>query len=1258
MGPLTNAEADALTAFGYAEWTGVSTATLSAAVAGDFASVGLPDITGSNAGLVVGTFNGGGLHVLYDDDGSIIRDFFGAPPGVLGIASPEFFATGTPNLLESWAVVNGAAVDLSDVGGQEFAGVFTHEFGHSINLAHTQTNGAIVFFGDQTRPTNCGAPYSGFPSFADVDTMYPFLCTFPGCTGRFQATVDVLDDVASVSNVYPAVGWPGDFASITGTIFLGNGVDQITGVNVIARNVADPFHNSISALSGDFTQGFLGPDGTYTFNGLTPGAEYVVYVDQIVAGGFSTSPVILPGDEEYFNGANESNNALIDDRCESVRVSGSAGTISDASIIFNNNIPLGDDDAALIDLPFSFPFCGRLYNSVWVGSNGFVTFEFPDVDFSESVPDLLNGPPRIAPLWRDLNPAAGGIVTAGGLGGNFVINYVDVPEFPAVGSNSFALTLRPDGTFNFAYDGLTAENGLAGRSQGLGFAADPGEIDLSKAPQPISGAPGGAVYELFDRGRNDLAGRNLDWAACENFVADLEPATSGVLYGSTGFASGGLLLTIDRRTGAGSFVGATGLNGVPGLAVNSSGELWGTERNSGDLYRIDPVSGRAFFVSSPGLLFLDSIAFDENDVLYSVAFDPPSYTLVAIDPASGAVTPIGPTGDAMTGLAFDPTTGQLYGSVGGFEPNVADGIYRIDTATGQSTLVGTTGLGGPTPDLHFDLSGQMYGVKGGGVGVNNLITIDKNTGAGTIVGPVGFSAVSGLGAFTPSAIATVDAGVLLGSTGFADGGRLLNIDLRSAEGSLIGATGLNAVPGLAVNSQGEIYGTDGTNGDLYRIDADTGQSTLIGSTGVPFNDAIAFDRDDVLYGIGFDPPFFNLRIIDTRTGATTVVGPTGDVFVGMAFDPSVGPEDDCDCPPVPPVQEQIVNGDFEMGNLTGWTIQVVGSGSWVINNGLLDPSGPGSPLPPISGSFDAITIQSGNGVRLLSEAFRVPTGLTSAVLSWSDRIRNHANVFSDPNQEYRVNLHDAGGNVIQEIFSTNPGDAPMQVGPNPRFFDLTALLQTLEGQLVSLSFEQEDSLFFFNVTIDDVSFVTERVPGESDCECDLYASVGGFLPLNPDAIFRIDKLSGKATLVGTTGFGGPTPDLAFDLAGNLCGTKGGGSQDNDLIAIDKETGQGSAVGSIGFRSVSGLSMFGPLVETIDDLRVLVNAITMEANFKSGLLAKLTEAEEALARGKNKVATNKLKDFTNQVMGRGGTAQSEAEVNLLVGAANSLIRSIR
>jgi hypothetical protein len=524
LGPLSNNTADGIVATSYAEWTAVTTAVFSAAVAGSFQSIGLPDITGSNAGLVIGPFNGGGIHVIYDDDGSVTSNFFGAPPGVLGIASPEFGSAGT--LTESWVVLNGASVNPADTGGASFAGVFTHEFGHSINLAHTQTNGAVGFFGDDIGPAGCTPPYGGLPLVSDLETMYPFLDPSPGGAGVEQATVDRLDDIAALSNVYPASGWPGTFGTIEGRVFASDGTTEITGVNVIARNLAAPWSDALSALSGDFTQGNLGRDGLYTFNGLTPGADYVVYIDAIVAGGFSTTPSGVPGGaEEFYNGASEGSDPNTDDRCASVSLTAAAGSPITADIWVNEPfIVLNDDDFIEVALPFAFAFCDVVYTTVFINANGSLTFGAGDEDFSPSVSEFLAGPPRISALWTDLSPQEGS-VTAAEVGGEFLVTFDDVPEFNTNNSNSFTFRLRSDGTYDVEYGVVETTAALAGRTPG-GGAANPGETDLGNAIQPIAGT---TVYENFLGGGDDvdLGNGTLAYAACgDPCVANTPPVAS------------------------------------------------------------------------------------------------------------------------------------------------------------------------------------------------------------------------------------------------------------------------------------------------------------------------------------------------------------------------------------------------------------------------------------------------------------------------------------------------------------------------------------------------------------------------------------------------------------------------------------------------------------------------------------------------------------------------------------------------------------
>jgi len=175
--------------------------------------------------------------------------------------------------------------------------------------------------------------------------------------------------------------------------------------------------------------------------------------------------------------------------------------------------------------------------------------------------------------------------------------------------------------------------------------------------------------------------------------------------------------------------------------------------------------------------------------------------------------------------------------------------------------------------------------------------------------------------------------------------------------------------------------------------------------------------------------------------------------------------------------EQIVNGGFETGTFAGWTIQTqTGFGGWFINDGTFVTISPLGSIVPISGGFDALTDQIGPDVNMLSEPFTVPSGVQTASVSWNDRIFNWANVFSDPNQEVRVEIRDSTGTIVLgTIFDTNPGDTLQQPGPNARSFDITTLMQSLEGQTVRLCFTEEDDLLFFNYVIDDVSLTIDTM---------------------------------------------------------------------------------------------------------------------------------------------------------------------------------------
>ncbi len=173
---------------------------------------------------------------------------------------------------------------------------------------------------------------------------------------------------------------------------------------------------------------------------------------------------------------------------------------------------LDGDDFQQVLLPFSFPFGGEEFSTVYVGSNGFVTFGQGSIAWYPSPEELLTGPRCIAPYWEDLSPQNAGTITVVDTGADFRVIFDDVVQWNTTNTVSFTLILRPDGTFRIDYGTVTATSGLAGCSVGTAVP-DPGPIDLSAAAQPIQEtAPGtGTAYEEFPSAP-DLSGLSLEFA--------------------------------------------------------------------------------------------------------------------------------------------------------------------------------------------------------------------------------------------------------------------------------------------------------------------------------------------------------------------------------------------------------------------------------------------------------------------------------------------------------------------------------------------------------------------------------------------------------------------------------------------------------------------------------------------------------------------------------------------------------------------------
>lgn len=190
---------------------------------------------------------------------------------------------------------------------------------------------------------------------------------------------------------------------------------------------------------------------------------------------------------------------------------------------FAGLINLSDDAFTEESLAFDFEFFGETYSSVFVGSNGYLTFGTGDSDFSESIAELLSDQARIA-VWDDFHPGNGGTIETTSTSSYFSVSFDLVPEFSNVGANSFDITIFENGGIEIFFESLTSNDMLVGISAGGGTSGT--AVDFSTSSRWTNTE---TIYQQFDS-NFDLGGKTLSFGVTE------VPEPSPLLLFSLGFA--------------------------------------------------------------------------------------------------------------------------------------------------------------------------------------------------------------------------------------------------------------------------------------------------------------------------------------------------------------------------------------------------------------------------------------------------------------------------------------------------------------------------------------------------------------------------------------------------------------------------------------------------------------------------------------------------------------------------------------------------
>jgi WD40 repeat protein len=248
----------------------------------------------------------------------------------------------------------------------------------------------------------------------------------------------------------------------------------------------------------------------------------------------------------------------------------------------------------------------------------------------------------------------------------------------------------------------------------------------------------------------------------------------------------------------------------------------------------------------------------------------------------------------------EPEAGVLWGSSSGGSINPGS-VYTINPNTGSATFVGSTEVvgGRDVPEVSgiaFDpTTGTMYGITGSACSGAILITINPTTGVGTVVGPLvgpGFDGTltqrceGGSDSLTFAADGTLYAGGWNGGTTI--GGKLMKIDKDTGQVLELLQTPDGAhLAGLAFDPSGTLWASRGGNieGSIHTVDPSTGAftSTLVLSDLATVSD-LAFFPDGTLFA---SLPSENvLAMINVTTGIITRIGSFGETvsrMSGLAF---------------------------------------------------------------------------------------------------------------------------------------------------------------------------------------------------------------------------------------------------------------------------------------------------------------------------------------------------------------------------------------
>ncbi len=223
----------------------------------------------------------------------------------------------------------------------------------------------------------------------------------------FSAYGAQLDLVAQGVSVLSTIPYSGSF-TYQSTYHLGNRYGLLSGTSMASPHAA----GAAAILAG--RPGYTSPNQIYA--ALTATAEDVgaVGFDIYTGSGLLRVDQALGFDPGSVTPSEPPPAAVEYDMLSSARCANIAYSWETIPHTFDNYLPIfGNDDYAVVDLPFSFTFGGQTFDTATVSANGYISFdgfggegENFIIPTATGVTGYLLSDWFIAPFWDDLNPSA------------------------------------------------------------------------------------------------------------------------------------------------------------------------------------------------------------------------------------------------------------------------------------------------------------------------------------------------------------------------------------------------------------------------------------------------------------------------------------------------------------------------------------------------------------------------------------------------------------------------------------------------------------------------------------------------------------------------------------------------------------------------------------------------------------------------------------------------------------------------------------